>query len=87
MRPTPIPDDEIRPGSVRVIYGAPSGMADVVDPVEVLQHHHEETNMPVISVRCELEPGDLGKLRKGAPVWVSFYGGGLMPFRVDVGVT
>lgn len=84
MRPSPIPDDAIWDGARRVVFSAPDGDLTNSDiaPVEVLVD--AEGGVPRISARCVLEDGDLDKLARGGTVWVSFYGGSLMPFQVDV---
>jgi hypothetical protein len=84
MRPAPIPDAAIWEGSERRVMAPPSG--DPTDPniapVEVLIDR-VATGIR-FSVRCVLEPGDLEKLAAGGHVWVSFCGGWMPPFSVDV---
>jgi len=87
VRPASIPDDEILPGSKRVVIGPPPGhdLTGDIRAVEVCVRRVESLGgVPVISARCVLEPGDLEKLRAGASVWVHFYGGQLLPFDVHV---
>lgn len=86
MRPAPIPDNEILPGSTRIVIGPPTGhdLTGAIRPAEVLHYPSESTGLPVLSARCVLEPGDLETLAAGGAVWVSFYGGQLLPFDVDV---
>lgn len=83
MKPTPIPAREIWPGAHRFVFNPPEddpdGALTAVLPVEALVDGADR-----VSVRCELEPGDLVELAAGGTVWVTFYGGGLMPFSVDV---
>lgn len=83
MRPAPIPDGEIWEGARRVVIGPPGNDLDSgVAAVEVLVD--QSSIGPRMSARCVLEEGDLDVLAAGGTVWVSFYGGQLMPFSVDV---
>lgn len=86
MRPAPIPDGEILPGTRRVVYGPPAGydFTGQIRPAEVCLGQSESTGMAVLSARCVLDPGDLEALAAGGAVWVHFYGGQLVPFDVDV---
>ncbi|GAA2327476.1 hypothetical protein [Dactylosporangium salmoneum] len=85
MRPTPIPDREIWPGAHRVTFGPPEGDdSGKIETVETLVDQGPDTGFTRVSVRCELEPGDVEELLAGGTVWVTFYGGGLMPFSLDV---
>lgn len=85
MRPTPIPDREIWPGAHRVVFGPPpDDTSGRIAPVETLVDEGPESGYTRVSVRCALEPGDLEELLLGGTVWVTFYGGGLQPFSVDV---
>lgn len=83
MRPAPIPDGEIWDGAQRIVIGPPGNDLDSdVAAVEVLLD--QSTIGPRMSARCVLEDDDLEHLTAGGTVWVSFYGGQLMPFSVDV---
>jgi hypothetical protein len=86
VRPAPIPDSEIWPGSQRVVFGPPSGhdVTGDIRPVEVLRWFSDTADVPVLSARCVPDAGDLERLAAGGAVWVSFYGGQLLPFDVDV---
>jgi hypothetical protein len=86
VRPAPIPDNEIWPGSRRVVIGPPAGHDPTGDirPVEVLAWRSDTTGGPVLSARCVPDAGDLDRLAAGGAVWVSFYGGQLLPFDIDV---
>lgn len=86
MRPAAIPDEAIWAGAHRMVIAPPDGDLTSTDiaPVEVLIDHSEMAGVPRISARCVLEDGDLDKLVAGGTVWVSFYGGQLMPFSVEV---
>jgi len=86
MRPAPIPDDEILPGSERIVIGPPPGhdLTGDIRAAEVCARVSESLGVPVLSARCILEPGDLEALQAGGAVWVHFYGGQLVPFDVDV---
>jgi hypothetical protein len=85
MRPAPIPDDALWPGSKRVVLAAPNG--DLTDSkiaaVEMVADCPGSIGGFRYSARCMLEPGDLEKLADGGHVWVSFYGG-VPPFCLDV---
>lgn len=84
MRPVPIPDDVVWPGAQRVVMNPPDGdLTGPIRAVEAVADISPSTGVPVLSVRCALEPGDLEKLAAGGHVWVSFYGG-MPPFSVDV---
>lgn len=83
MRPAPIPAEEIWAGARRLVVGPPGNDLDsTVEPVEVLLD--QSSIGPRLSARCILEDGDLELLTAGGTVWVSFYGGQLIPFSVDV---
>jgi hypothetical protein len=86
MRPASIPDTEIWPGSQRVVFGPPAGhdVTGDIRPVEVLRWFSDTAGVPVLSARCVPDAGDLDRLAAGGAVWVSFYGGQLVPFDVDV---
>lgn len=86
MRPAPIPDNEIWPGSTRVVFGPPAGhdVTGDIRPAEVLRWFSDTAGVPVLSARCVPDAGDLDRLAGGGAVWVSFYGGQLLPFDVDV---
>jgi hypothetical protein len=86
MRPAPIPDAEILPGTRRIVFGPPPGhdLTGDIRAAEVCMGRSESTGLPVLSARCVLEPGDLEALAAGGAVWVHFYGGQLVPFDVDV---
>lgn len=83
MRPAPIPDGEVWDGAQRIVIGPPGNDLDSqINAVEVLVD--QSTVGPRMSARCVLEDGDLDALAAGGTVWVSFYGGQLQPFSVDV---
>lgn len=85
MRPVPIPDDKIWPGAKRVVFSPPDGdLTGDIRPVEALVDRSPRTGVTAASVRCALDEGDLERLAAGECVWVSFYGGGMPPFSVDV---
>jgi hypothetical protein len=85
MRVTPIPDDAVWDGAQRVVIGPPDGdPTGKIRAVEAVADVSPSTGMPVLSMRCALEPGDLEVLAAGGVVWVSFYGGAIVPFSVDV---
>lgn len=83
MRPAPIPDGEVWDGARRIVVGPPGNDLDSdVAAVEVLLDG--SSIGPRMSARCVLEADDLELLTAGGTVWVSFYGGQLMPFSIDV---
>lgn len=85
MRVTPIPDEAVSAGARRVVIGPPDGdPTGAIRSVEAVLDESSSVGVPVLSVRCALEPGDLERLAAGEHVWVSFYGGGMPPFSVDV---
>lgn len=87
MRTAPIPDDEMLPGSERIVIGPPAGheLTGDIRAVEVCARRVASLGgIPVLSARCVLEPGDLETLQAGGSVWVHFYGGQLLPFDVMV---
>lgn len=85
MRPAPIPDSDVWDGSRRIVIAPPDGDLTSTDiaPVEALIGQAEDGG-PLISVRCVLEPGDLDKLAKGGPVWVTFLSPQLVPFAIEI---
>jgi hypothetical protein len=87
MRPAPIPDEEIWDGAQRIVVGPPGNDLDTgIAPVEVVVDTVQigTSTGPRMSARCILEDDDLDMLAAGGTVWVSFYGGQLLPFSVDV---
>ena len=85
MRVTPIPDEAVWAGARRVVMSPPDGdLTGPIRAVEAVVDVSPSTGVPVLSVRCALEPGDLERLAAGECMWVSFYGGGMPPFSVDV---
>lgn len=85
MRPTPIPDHEIWDGAVRLVISPPDGDLTNPDiaPVEALVDQSPSTGAQNLSVRCELEDGDLEKLQAGGTVWLTFWGG-MVPWAATV---
>jgi hypothetical protein len=84
VRPVPIPDEAIWPNAVRVVVAGPGG--DLTGEIPAVEALADETHSGWrrLSVRCALGPGELERLAAGECVWVSFYGGGMPPFSVDV---
>jgi hypothetical protein len=83
--PTPIPDDLVRPGTVRQTFNPPNdhpGDAEI-DPCEALVSRGAG-DLAAVHVRLELEPGEIERLLAGEPVWVTQLGG-LLPTSVVVG--
>lgn len=84
MRPTKIPDHAVWEGAQRVTIGPPPGdTTGEIAAVEAVQWTSSIGSMPVRSIRCELEPGELLTLARGGHVWLSIYGGFFPPFAVD----
>lgn len=84
MRVTPIPDSAVWEGAERAVIGPPDGdLTGPIRAVEAVIHRSESTGLPILSVRCAPEPGDIEKLAAGGHVWISFYGR-MVPFNVDV---
>jgi hypothetical protein len=54
-----------------------------IAPVEALIDQSPATGAVNLSVRCELEPGDLEKLAAGGTVWLTFWGV-IVPFALTV---
>lgn len=85
MRPTPIPDDAVWPGAVRIVVAAPDGDLTNPDiaPVEVVADRAEDGVHPRFHVRAILEPGDLEQLAAGGHVWLTMWGA-VVPFALSV---
>lgn len=84
MRPTPIPDEEVWPGTIRKTIGPPVGSTGI-RPVEALIEMDPETQTPVFRIRCELEDADLQRIAAGKRTfWLSWWGGHLHPFGVGM---
>lgn len=85
MIPTTIPDELVKPGTVRRVFSAPNGdlMDDTIRPVDALVSRDPDTDLASIQVRLVLEDGELERLMAGKPVWLTMLGG-LAPFYVQV---
>lgn len=85
MLPTPIPDELIRPGTVRRVFTAPNGdmLDDSIRPCEALISRDPGTDLAAVQVRLVLEDGELERLAAGGTVWLTMIGG-LAPFDVRV---
>lgn len=86
MRPVPVPDEFAElPGFRRVVVSPPDGdlLNPVIAPVEMLADI-VRGDVVRMSAMCQLDADDLAKLQAGGYVWVSFYGGHVIPFSVDV---
>ena len=85
MRPTPIPDAEVWAGATRRVISPPGGDLTHPDiaPVEALVDQSPSTGVLNLSVRCELEEGDLEKLAAGGTVRVTFWGA-MVPWAATV---
>lgn len=83
MRPAPIEDDQIIPGTVRKVIGPPDGdLTGNIRPVEACMTRLESGAL-TYSVRCILEDDDLEKLARGGAVWITFIGL-IPPFDIQV---
>lgn len=83
MRTTEIPAEAVWPGGRAAIIGPPPEHPGLPAVPAVVDYPDSMPGHARISVRCELEAGDLAKLAGGGHVWVSFYGM-MVPFCVDV---
>lgn len=85
MRPTPIPDREIWQGAIRRVIMPPDGdlTNPRIAPIEALIDRSPLTGAVNLSVRYELEDGDLDKLGAGGTVWLTFWGV-IVPFATTV---
>lgn len=84
MRPAPIPDDQIVPGTVRRVVGAPDGdLTGSIRPVEACVGRMVDSGVLVYHVRCIPEGDDLAKLAAGGTVWVTFLEH-MVPFDIQV---
>lgn len=82
MRPVPIPDELVQPGTVRRLVQAPPGEEDVVRPVESLISADTD-GTALLSMMMKLEDGDIEKLQAGGRIWLTMRGG-IIPFSVHV---
>lgn len=85
MRPTPIPENEVWEGAVRRVIAAPDGDLTNPDiaPVEAVVDRSPSTGALNLSVRCELDDGDLEKPAAGGTVWITFWGA-MVPWAATV---
>lgn len=84
MRPSTIPDDEVRDGSLRKVIAAPDGDLTGeggIGPVEVLLE--EGPLGREYWLRIVLEPGDLEALTADGRFWLVVHGCHLQPFRLE----
>lgn len=72
MRPTPIPDEEVWPGTTRLTIAPPGGnfLDPEVSAVEAL-FETSSTRVNRYSVRLALEGDDLARFERGDPLWLS----------------
>jgi hypothetical protein len=85
MRPSVIPDSDIRPGSVRMVIGPPDGDLTGeggIEPVEALIDQGELGRE--FWLRVVLEPGDLEALFVDGRFWLVVTGCHLHPFRLEL---
>lgn len=86
MRPTIIPEQLIPEGYERLVIAAPGG--DLLDPdiapVEAVVGPSGVRDARQVSLRFQLEPGDLERLIAGGQVWVTVLGQ-LPPIAMRVG--
>ena len=84
MRPTPIPDDEIVPGTVRLTIAPPGGdfFDPDVSPIEALLERGEG-RVNRYWVRLIPEGDDLARLNRGDPLWFTVISHQMPVFSVD----
>lgn len=85
MRPSAIPDDEVRPGSLRRVISAPDGDLTGeggIEPVEALIDEGELGRE--FWLRIVLEPGDLDAITSDGRFWLVMHGHHLQPFRLEL---
>lgn len=86
MRPIPIPDNEVWPGTQRIIMEPPDGdlLNDTIRPVEMLFDPTAEDGIGRLHTMFVLEEGDLEILQRGGRIWLSFMGIAIAPFSMMV---
>lgn len=84
MIPVTIPDELIAPGTVRRVIAAPDGdlLNDEIRPVEALIKADSD-GIALLSMKLQLEDGDLGRLIRGGTVWLTMRGA-VAPFDIQV---
>lgn len=85
MRPSAIPDDEVRAGSLRGVIAAPDGDLigdNGIEPVEALIDEGELGRE--FWLRIVLEPGDLEAIGRDRRFWLVLHGCHLQPFRLEL---
>lgn len=84
MRPSVIPDDEVRPGSVRRVISAPDGDLTGAGGIEAVEALIDEGQLGrEFWLRIVLEPGDLEQLGRDGRFWLVVAGCHLQPFRME----
>lgn len=85
MRPSTIPDDEVRAGSLRRVIAAPDGDLTGeggIEPVEALIDEGQLGRE--FWLRIVLEPGDLEAITADRRFWLVLHGCHLAPFRLEL---
>jgi hypothetical protein len=85
MRPSVIPHDEIRPGSVRKVISAPDGDLTGAGGIEAVEALIDEGTLGrEFWLRIVLEPGDLEALERDGRFWLVVHGCHLQPFAFEL---
>lgn len=78
-----IPDDEVRPGSIRRVISAPDGDLTGAGGIEAVEALIDEGRLGrEFWLRIVLEPGDLEDLERDGRFWLVVSGCHLQPFRL-----
>lgn len=89
MRAVPIEDAFITPGSVRKTIAPPNGdlTSDECLPCDALIDVPSDEGMfagiPRYRMRIKLEEGELERLQETGHLWLSIWGGSLVPFALS----
>ena len=85
MRPSVIPDDEVRAGSVRRVISAPDGDLTGEGGIEAVEALIDEGELGrQFWLRIVLEAGDLEALARDGRFWLVMHGCHLQPFRLEL---
>lgn len=85
MRPSTIPDGEVRPGTLRRVIAAPDGDLTGAGGIEAVEALIDEGELGrEYWLRVVLEPGDLETLAITGRFWLVICGCGLAPFRLEL---
>lgn len=88
MRPSTIPDEEVRPGTLRKVIAAPDGDLTGEGGIEAVEALIDEGPLGrEFWLRVVLEDGDLDALERDGRFWLVMHGCRLQPFRLTVDPT